>query len=53
MSDIALTSTTARSWVSQKLLLGRSWRDYARGIVRPWNAAAALITRIWFRMSPL
>jgi Ni/Fe-hydrogenase subunit HybB-like protein len=40
------TTTAARPWVQDKLLMGLSTRDYARSLVTPGNAVAALILAV-------
>jgi Ni/Fe-hydrogenase subunit HybB-like protein len=35
-----------RSWFMDKLLMGRSWSEYSRGLVTPFNIVAAIILSI-------
>lgn len=47
MSNDTLTRTeNFRSWFMDKLLMGKSWPEYSRGLITPFNIVAALILSI-------
>jgi len=51
MSDMAQTATPAQAWFTDKILMGYRPREYARSLVTPANAVAALILAIGIPVS--
>ena len=51
MSDMAPTATPAQAWFTDKILMGYQPREYARSLVTPANAVAALILAIGIPVS--
>src|SRR3989337_3697948 len=43
MASVAVRTETIRPWVTDKIFLGLPQRDYLRGLLTPFNVAAAAI----------
>jgi Ni/Fe-hydrogenase subunit HybB-like protein len=46
MREMAQSPSAAQVWLTDKILMGYSVRDYLRSLVTPWNALAAVILAV-------